>query len=419
MTPKAFKEAIENPRSVDLNLVKAQLVRRILDRWVGFTLSHILWDVFGKRWLSAGRVQTPVLGWVIKRYEEAKQKKGEILLKINDYPLKIDIEDLRFAKEVFKDLDLADILLENPREDEKRPFPPYTTDTILEDANAELHLSAQKTMKILQELFEGGYITYHRTDSTRVSDAGRYLVAKPYITQKFGEEYFYPRSWGEGGAHECIRPTRPLEPKDLSYMIAAGIADFEYPEETLKVYELIFKRFMASQMRPAKVKIEDLTIKLPYWEWKEPVVTEILQHGFDLIFPTFRVFRTEGSLKITEKEFKEVPKVPLFTQGSLIQEMKKRGLGRPSTYAQIVQTLLERHYVVEERGHLIPTELGIKVYNFLTEHFPEWASEELTRELEEAMDKIERGELDYMEVLKKVHRIKKLLGWKPKRKLKI
>ena len=419
VTPKAFREAIENPRNVDLNLVKAQLVRRILDRWVGFTLSHILWEVFGKKWLSAGRVQTPVLGWVIKRYEEAKQKKGEILLKINEYPVKIDIEDLRFAKEVFKDLELADILLENPREDEKRPLPPYTTDTILEDANAELHLSAPKTMKILQELFEGGYITYHRTDSTRVSDAGKYLVAKPYITQKFGEEYFYPRSWGEGGAHECIRPTRPLEPKDLSYMIAAGIAEFDYPEETLKVYELIFKRFMASQMRPAKVKIEDLIIKLPYWEWKEPVVVEVLQRGFDLMFPTFKVFKTEGALKITEKEFREVPKVPLYTQGSLIQEMKKRGLGRPSTYAQIVQTLLERHYVVEEKGHLIPTELGIKVYNFLTENFPEWTSEELTRELEEAMDKIERGELDYMEVLKEVHKIKKLLKWKPKKKLKV
>lgn len=417
VTPKAFREAIENPRSVDINLVKAQLVRRVLDRWVGFTLSHILWDVFGKKWLSAGRVQTPVLGWVIKRYEKAKQKKGEILLKVNDYPLRIEIENLKYAKQVFEDLELADLLLENPREEEKRPLPPYTTDTILQDANAELHLSAPKTMKILQELFEGGYITYHRTDSTRVSDAGKYLVAKPYITQKFGEDYFYPRSWGEGGAHECIRPTRPLEPKDLSYMIAAGLADFEYPEETLKVYELIFRRFMASQMRPAKVKLEDLIIRLPYWEWKETVVVEVLQQGFDLMFPTFKLFRAEGDLKILEKEFREVPKVPLFTQGSLIQEMKKRGLGRPSTYAQIVQTLLERHYVVEEKGYLVPTELGIKVYSFLTENFPEWTSEELTRELEEAMDKIENGELDYMEVLKEVHKIKELLKRKLKKKI--
>ncbi|AAC07187.1 reverse gyrase [Aquifex aeolicus VF5] len=409
VTPKAFREAIQNPREVDLNLVKAQLVRRILDRWVGFTLSHILWDAFGKKWLSAGRVQTPVLGWVIKRYEESKEKKGEILLHVNDFPLKIEIEDLMFAKEIFKDLELADISLSNPQEEEKRPLPPYTTDTVLEDANEKLHLSAHKTMKILQELFEAGYITYHRTDSTRVSDAGKYLVAKPYITKMFGEEYFYPRSWGEGGAHECIRPTRPLEPKDLEFMITAGIAEFEDPENALKVYELIFKRFMASQMRPAKVITEEIILKLPYFEWKERVVTEVKEHGFDLMYPTFKVFPKKEKLEITHKEFREVPKVYPYTQGTLIQEMKRRGLGRPSTYAQIVQTLLERHYVVEEKGFLIPTDLGREVYEYLTKHFPEWTSEELTRKLEEAMDKIERGELDYMEVLKEVHRIKVLL----------
>ena len=411
ITPKAFKEAIENPREVDLNLVKAQLVRRILDRWVGFTLSRILWKEFKKKWLSAGRVQTPVLGWVIKRYEEAKQKKGEIILNVNGYQVKIEIDDLRFAKEVYKDIDIADIILENPREDEKRPLPPYTTDTILEEANEKLHLSAEKTMKILQELFEAGYITYHRTDSTRVSDAGKYLVAKPYITQKFGEDYFYPRSWGEGGAHECIRPTRPLEPKDLEFMIIAGIVDFEDKENTVKVYELIFKRFMASQMRPTKVIKKDLIIKLPYWEWKEEVITQVKEHGFDLMFPTFKVF-PEKTPKIEGKEFREVPKAPLYTQGMLIQEMKRKGLGRPSTYAQIVHTLLERKYVIEEKGRLIPTELGIEVYEFLTKNFPEWTSEELTRKLEEAMDKIERGEIDYMEVLKEVHRIKELLTQK-------
>jgi len=409
VTPKAFREAVENPRDVDLNMVKAQLVRRILDRWVGFTLSHILWDVFKKKWLSAGRVQTPVLGWVIKRYEESKQKKGEIILTINGYKLKIDIEDLRFSKEVFNDLDIADISLENKREEEKRPLPPYTTDTILEDANERLHLSAKKTMSILQELFESGYITYHRTDSTRVSDAGKYLVAKPYITKHFGEEYFYPRSWGEGGAHECIRPTRPLEPKDLEFMITAGIAELEDPENALKVYELIFKRFMASQMRPARVVIQELKIRLPYYEFREEVVVDVKEHGFDLVYPTFTLFPKADKLSIQEKEFREVPKVYPYTQGTLIQEMKKRGLGRPSTYAQIVQTLLERHYVIEEKGFLIPTELGIKVYDYLTKHFPEWTSEELTRKLEEAMDRIEKGELNYMDVLKEVHGIKKLL----------
>ena len=409
VTPKAFKEAIEKPRKVDLNLVKAQLVRRILDRWVGFTLSHILWDTFGKKWLSAGRVQTPVLGWIIERYDKSKEKKGEIFLLINEYPLKMEIEDLRFAKEVFKDLDIADIYLIKPEEEEKKPMPPYTTDTILEDANEKLRIGAKKTMKILQELFEGGYITYHRTDSTRVSDAGKYLVAKPYITKKFGEEFFYPRSWAEGGAHECIRPTRPLEPKDLEFMITAGIVDFEDRENTVKLYELIFKRFMASQMRPVKVLTQELTVRLPYYEFKERVITQIKEHGFDLIYPYFKIFPETEKLEISGKEFREIPKVYPYTQGTLIQEMKKRGLGRPSTYAQIVQTLMDRHYVVEEKGFLIPTDLGRKVYTFLVENFPDWTSEELTRQLEEAMDKIESGEIDYMKVLKEVHRIKNLL----------
>jgi len=409
VTPKAFTQAISNPRDININLVKAQLVRRILDRWVGFTLSHILWHVFKKRWLSAGRVQTPVLGWVIERYERSKEKKGEITLWFGDYPLKIDIEDLSLAREVYKNINQANITLKNPREEQKNPLPPYTTDTVLQDANEKLHLSVPKTMNLLQELFEAGYITYHRTDSTRVSDAGKYLVAKPYITKKFGEEYFYPRSWGEGGAHECIRPTRPLEPKDLEFMISAGIANFQDPKNTLQLYELIFKRFMASQMRPALVLVEDLILTLGDFEFTQSVIVEILKNGFDLVFPYFKLFPKREELFPDRSEFREVPKVYPFTQGTLIQEMKRRGLGRPSTYAQIVQTLLERRYVVEEKGFLIPTELGIKVYTFLRENFPEWTSEELTRRLEEAMDKIERGELDYMEVLKEVHRIKELL----------
>jgi len=416
VTPRAFKEALEQPRTVDLNLVKAQLVRRILDRWVGFTLSRILWQVFGKRWLSAGRVQTPVLGWVIERYELSRQKKGQITLLIKDYPLKIEIEDLALAREVFSELDKAHLSLTDPKEEEKNPLPPFTTDAALEEANEKLRLSAQDAMKLLQELFEAGYITYHRTDSTRVSEAGRYAVAKPYVTQKFGEEYFYPRSWGEGGAHECIRPTRPMEPKDLQLLVSAGVAQFSQPRKAVALYELIFNRFMASQMRPAKVETQLFVLELPFFRWEERVVTEVLEHGFDLMLPTFRVFPKE--LEITEKSFREVPKVPPYTQGTLIQEMKKRGLGRPSTYAQIVQTLLERRYVVERRGFLIPTKLGREVYAFLRENFPDWTDEQLTRQLEEAMDKIERGELDYMEVLKKVHAVKELLNWKPKEALK-
>ncbi len=409
VTPKAFRSAVEKPRDFDINLVKAQIVRRILDRWVGFTLSRILWKVFKKNWFSAGRVQTPVLGWVIDRYEKSKEKKGNIIFEVNEYPFRMEIEDLTVARSVYEDLELARIYLHSREETEKKPLPPYSTDTVLEDASEKLHFPAQKTMKILQNLFEAGLITYHRTDSTRVSETGRYLVAKPYISEKFGEEYFYPRSWGEGGAHECIRPTRPLEPSNLRFMITAGLIDLEEPQDALKLYELIFKRFMASQMRPAKVIKEKLHIELPYFDWEEEVVTEVLEHGFDLMYPTFRMFEERDRFDITNKEYKEIPKVSLFTQGTLIQEMKNRGLGRPSTYAHIVQTLLDRGYIREVRGRLIPTKMGVQVYNYLREHYPEYTSEDLTRRLEEAMDRIERGELNYMEVLYEVHRVKNLL----------
>jgi len=314
VTPRAFKEALEEPREVDLNLVKAQLVRRILDRWVGFTLSRILWQVFGKRWLSAGRVQTPVLGWVIERYELSRQKKGQILLRIKDYPLKIEVEDLALARKVFEELEKALLSLADPSEEEKNPLPPFTTDAVLEEANEKLRLSAQDAMKLLQELFEGGYITYHRTDSTRVSEAGRYGVAKPYVTQKFGEEFFYPRSWGEGGAHECIRPTRPTEPKDLQLLVSAGVAQFSQPRKALALYELIFKRFMASQMRPAKVETSLFLLELPFFRWEERVVTEVLEHGFDTSsFPPSASF--PKSWKLPKKSSGRCPKSPPTPRG--------------------------------------------------------------------------------------------------------
>ncbi|MBC7328307.1 reverse gyrase, partial [bacterium] len=409
VTPRAFQEAINNPRDLDINLVKAQIVRRVLDRWVGFTLSRVLWKIFNKPWFSAGRVQTPVLGWLIDRFQKSREKKAEIIFEINGHSLKTEIEDLQLAKKVYEDLRNAEVSFHSPQEVERRPLPPYSTDTILQDASERLQFSAQKTMTLLQNLFEAGLITYHRTDSTRVSEVGRYLVAKPYISEKFGEEYFYPRSWGEGGAHECIRPTRPLEPANLRFMITADLIELEEPEDATKLYELIFRRFIASQMRPARVVVEKLKIKLPNYEWEDELVVEIKENGFNLIFPTFSLFKKKEIPEIKPLELREVPKMELFSQGTLIQEMKKRGLGRPSTYAHIVQTLLDRGYVKEVKGRLIPTRMGIQVYNFLKNKYPQYVSEELTRRLEESMDKIEKEELDYIDVLREAHKIKDIL----------
>ncbi len=409
VTKRAFTEAIENPRYIDLNLVKAQLTRRILDRWVGFSLSRLLWEVFKRRWFSAGRVQTPVLGWVIERYRASREKKGEIMLNIGDYTLKIYVEDISLARRVYKDLESARIYLRGPEEEERGPLPPYSTDTILRDTSEKLNLSAYETMTLLQDLFEKGLITYHRTDSTRVSDVGKYSVAKSYIETRFGKEFFYPRSWSEGGAHECIRPTRPLEPSDLRVMIGAGTLQLEEAQKAIKLYELIFKRFMASQMRACSVKVYKLHLELPYFSWEEKVVTEVIKKGFEILYPTFRLLPLKERIEITSKEFRKVPKTMPFTQGTLIQEMRRRGLGRPSTYAHIVQTLLDRGYVKEVKGSLVPTDMGIRVFSYLRENYPQYVSEELTRKLEKAMDEIERGELDHIQVLKEAYKVKELL----------
>ncbi len=408
ITPKAFRTAMEQKQDFDINRVKSQIVRRVLDRWVGFTLSRILWKRFGKNYLSAGRVQTPVLGWIIERYELSKRRKARISFKLGGIVFRIDIEDKELAKEIYKDLHLLRLNFKQKRTEERTPLPPYTTDTILQDASEVLGFSAQKTMSILQNLFEEGFITYHRTDSTRVSDAGKFMVAKPYILERFGEGYFQPRTWGEGGAHECIRPTRNIDPDEFRFMIGANLAELKDPYDALKLYSLIFRRFIASQMRNAKVVVEKLVLELPYWDYETEVVSEVLEDGYNLMFSNFKLFN-KSKLSLEDPQYKEVPFAPLYTQGTLIQEMKRRGLGRPSTYAHIVQTLLERKYVIEKNGKLIPTSMGIKIYEYLRSNYPDYTSEELTRKLEEAMDNIEQGKIDYMEVLREAYRVKELL----------
>jgi len=409
--PTAFRQAIEKPREFNINLVKAQMVRRILDRWVGFALSRVLWKQFGKNWLSAGRVQTPVLGWIIEREKATREKKGELILRINGYVVRILTDNVQTAQKVAENINSAKIYLSSSSIEEIIPPPPFTTDTILEEAWTKFRMDAKKVMMILQDLFEYGLITYHRTDSTRVSDAGKFQVARPYIQDKFGNELFYPRTWGTGGAHECIRPTRPIDEVGLRNMITAGVIEFANPQNAIKLYSLIFKRFIASQMRSVRVKKETLFIELPFFNFEKEVIIEVLAHGFDLIYRTFTIFNREEGIKIEKIRYRKVPAVPPFTQGSLIAEMKKRGLGRPSTYAHIVQTLLERGYVIEVKGWLHPTARGKKVYEFLHRNYEGYVSEELTKKLEDAMDRIEEGKLDWQIVLKEAYKIKDIVEW--------
>lgn len=399
VTPRALRRALENPGDINLHRVMAQLARRVADRWVGFSLSRELWQAFQKRTLSAGRVQTPVLGWVIKRAEEAKSYKYRLQFYLGERPFVLEFEDEELAKKVLSELPELKINILEEFVEDLSPPPPYTTDTILEEAYYYFRYPTSKTMALLQELFELGLITYHRTDSTRISDVGRYQVARPYIEKTLGEDYFYPREWAREGAHEGIRPAHPWDVSEIKLRVAHGFITFREPRDSLRLYDLIFRRFMASQTVPVKIRKGRLEFILPSHKWEEVLPLEIIKSGFDHFWKIPSPFVIPEVITPEKAEIHRVPKVYLYNQGSLIQEMKKRGLGRPSTYAEIVSTLLYRRYIIEiKTGALVPTPLGKKVYEYLYQRFPQFVSEEFTRELEEFMDAVERGEKNWEEI---------------------
>jgi len=420
ITKWAFMEAIESPREVDEDLVKAQIVRRVADRWVGFSLSQHLWKVFKKNWLSAGRVQTPVLGWVIERYNKSKEKIGVITVKAESGKFSFKFEDLNEFKRVIPDKVKVKVL--KVEEVDKNPKPPFNTGELLKEASDKLNLSADRVMEIAQELFESGFITYHRTDSTRVSTAGM-GVAKEYISEKFGPEFVKLRPWGEGGAHECIRPTRPLDVNSLRTLVTVSGSTAKMTEEHFTVYDLIFRRFIASQMIPVRTVKVELLLKLlsTNVETTEEKIVKIVKDGWSLVEPLtveelpFEVKEGETYyFDVLSYTRKKVPKVFPYTQGELVEEMRKRRIGRPSTYAKIVQTLLDRNYVVQKGRFLYPTKLGIDVYTYLSTHFPEYTSEEFTRDLENLMDRVERGEVDYQEIIKSLKPVLRFAKINPK-----
>ncbi len=403
VTKRAFLEALQNFRDFDVNLVKAQLVRRIADRWIGFTISQYIQQKLHRHWLSAGRVQTPVLEWIIDRTDQAKQKIAIIRVSINGYPFEFQFEDRKKAKWFYDHLEFV-LIKELEKKEEDLFVKPFTTDLMLSEAARELRFSPQETMQLAQDLFEAGLITYHRTDSIRVSEAGVY-VAKEFITENFGEEYFRPRTFSTaGGAHECIRPTRPMDADDLRSMIYTmnlqGITN-----RHIKLYDLIFRRFIASQMRETVVEKTTYQLKAFDQELQEDVLTRIIQHGYDLILPVRIYSIPEGKVDVKDKKSYHLkPKVPYYTFATVIQDMKEKGIGRPSTYAVTVQKLLDRHYIIERRGYLFPTKLGRTVISLIKkrEDIYRFVNENYTKELEEIMDRVERGEADYQKELEKL-----------------
>ncbi|ADM28742.1 reverse gyrase [Ignisphaera aggregans DSM 17230] len=392
VTRKAILSSLYNPRGLKLSLIEAQIVRRIEDRWLGFALS----DYVTKRFkelklesregrLSAGRVQTPVLGRVIEIYiNRLRTQRKYKIFSIGNISLEIPVEDL---KKIFGDelkrisKERVEIVLKLLSHEivNLNPMPPFTTDELIVEAQRQLGIDAVETMRIAQDLFELGFITYHRTDSTRISSTG-ISIAHEYLLNKFGDlgkELFVPRTWGEGGAHEAIRPTRAMDVDMIQEIIAEQLIELpiRLTNRHLRIYDIIFRRFIASQMKSAKVernrfeailKIDGIEVAKQHIE----IISNIVEPGYTLIYMPFKtVFLPHGSIALKPLHIKTaiLSDVKLPTQGDLVKWMKDVGIGRPSTYAKIVEILLRRGYTFRHRkgSVLIPSITGIIIYNIL------------------------------------------------------
>ncbi len=391
ITRNEVESGLREPGDFDENLLKAQLLRRVEDAWIGLSLSEVVQKEFGRRTLSAGRVQTPVLGWVVDREEELR-KKLFLITAVFENGFKTSFR-VREPGEI-RVLDVERV------KERLQPGPPHTTDTVLSAFSADL--GSERVMEILQDLFECGLITYHRTDSTHVSPQGS-AVAGRYLKKK-GIPGFSPKSWGPKGTHECIRPTRPLDAGELMEAVRTGLLR---PVKKLgpshyRVYSSVFRRFVCSQMEPAEAEIEIIRFRIGGEEVEKKFVVSVSGGWAEL-----GGLKTENpGLKPgwvgTEVSRKKVPETYPYTESSLVEKMKKTGIGRPSTYAVVLRKLKERRYVLRFGKVLRPSRLGKEVCAFLRTRYGALVSEERTRTLEREMDEIERGEADIVKVLEKL-----------------
>ena len=396
ITKYAFEDAIKNPREVDLNLVASQFVRRIADRWIGFKVSLYLQKLLKNAHLSAGRVQTPVLKWICERTSKLKEKIYIVRIIFDEIKVDFEFEDKKEAENFYNSLGEYIEIKKISSKEESLLEKPFNTSELLKEASIKLRFSPQKTMQLAQELFENGLITYHRTDSHRISSLGM-SIAKEYIKENFGEEFIKLRSFEEGGAHEAIRPTSSIDSEDLRSFIA--FKNLELNNEHIKLYDLIFRKFIASQMKEAKVLKETYDILGK----NEEFITKIIEDGFNLIYP-IKVYNVNEGKKKIEKLKLQKSKYPPYTYADIIELMKQKGIGRPSTYAITIEKLLDRKYIVEKNGYLFATKLGFKVIDrVFNSEYKEFLDEEYTAFLEEIMDKVEQGEVNYKIILEELY----------------
>ena len=440
ITPPAIREAIQDPEPIDLDRVDAQQARRVLDRLVGYKLSPWLWrQVY--RGLSAGRVQSVATRLICEREEEIRafvpveywsieamyktEKKESFKAKLTQ----IDGKDAELHNGEETDAAVkgiegkeAEVTAVTKSRKQRKTKPPYTTSTMQQDAVNKLNFSSKKTMMLAQNLYEGveipghghvGLITYMRTDSTRISDEMIKQV-RPYISETYGEDYLpakpnvFSKSKEAQDAHEAIRPT------SLSFPPSAltGILS----RDQLRLYTLIWNRFIASQMAPQIQQSTSATIQCGIYTLKATGV-HVLFDGFTIMQPSKKKDSEESDFlpplkkgdivkntKVNgEQHFTAPP--PRYTEASLIKTLEEKGIGRPSTYAPILDTIQKRRYVTKENKQFVPTEVGFKVTELLKKYFEGIINVDFTANLENWLDKIAEGKATYKKVMTDFYKV--------------
>ena len=444
ITESAIENAIKNPRSILKNLVNAQQARRVLDRLVGYKLSPFLWKKV-VRGLSAGRVQSVALRLIVDREEEIKNFKPEeywtisailkktkekfeaSLIKIGDETIpKLGIKNGEDAKKIASDLEKSEyqVLSAEKNESRKNPLPPFITSTLQQTASRAYGFSSKKTMFLAQSLYEQGFITYMRTDSVNLSKEALEMAQK-WVKDNLDSKYqreprvFKSKSKLAQEAHESIRPTDPyFSPSEFTK---------SKPKKTLekdqqKVYDLIWRRFIASQLPEAifdSTRIEISATPKKSTTYNLPPTTYQLQSNGNIM--RFDGFLKVWPIKFEDKELPDLEKndklnlvevkpsehftepPPRYNEASLIKTLEKYGIGRPSTYAPTISVIQERNYVekIDKRFH--PTEIGTLVNKVLTEHFPQIVDIDFTAQMERNLDEVANGEKAWQETIREFY----------------
>jgi DNA topoisomerase-1 len=425
ITKSAIEEALKNPREIDMNLVDAQQARRVLDRLVGYKLSPFLWKKV-VRGLSAGRVQSVTVRLIVDRERKIENFKSDEYWTVeaelqkdtttftaslhaqNGKAIpKLGIKAKEDSDKILKDLEGAEYKIQSieRKETRRNPLPPFTTSTLQQEASKKFGMPSRMTMAIAQALYEHGHITYHRTDSVNLS--GQSLsAAKKYIEKEFGAKHYFFRKFktkskGAQEAHEAIRPTSPQKNPD----------SLKLDSRQKKMYDLIWRRFVASQMTQAIFDATTVDISGGVYTFRSN--GSILKFdGFLKVYPM--KFEENELPELSEQEILELIKLTpaqhftqppaRYSEATLIKELEKNGIGRPSTYAPTISTIQDRNYVEKnDQKKFAPTEIGITVNDLLVEHFPRIVDIHFTAEMEEDLDKIADGKKKWVPIIREFY----------------